>query len=113
MPKRRHNPCSSSLNIPNSRKKRLAGEFGRFFQRKSFFRWIFPELQRLSSQLPRRFAEGSRHLYFWIGTTNTFVLLTSSLFMALAVHSIQDGNQKKLRRSLVLTFLFLVPPFSA
>ena len=52
------------------------------------------------------FAEGSGHLYFWIGTTNTFVLLTSSLFMALAVHAIQDGDQKKLRRFLVLTFIF-------
>lgn len=52
------------------------------------------------------FAEGSRHLYYWIGTTNTLVLLTSSLFMALAVHSIQDGDNKKLRAFLIATFCF-------
>ena len=52
------------------------------------------------------FVEGSSHLYFWIGTINTFVLLTSSLFMALAVHSIEDGDSKKLRKFLVLTFTF-------
>jgi cytochrome c oxidase subunit 3 len=52
------------------------------------------------------FVEGSAHLYFWIGTINTFILLTSSLFMALAVHSIQDGDPAKLRRYLLLTFAF-------
>jgi cytochrome c oxidase subunit 3 len=52
------------------------------------------------------FAEGSRHLYYWIGTINTFVLLTSSLFMALAVYSIDEGDQRKLRRYLILTFTF-------
>jgi len=52
------------------------------------------------------FVEGSGHLYYWIGTINTFLLLTSSLFMALAVRAIQDGEQGKLRRFLALTFLF-------
>ena len=52
------------------------------------------------------FVEGSGHLYFWIGTINTLILLTSSLFMALAIRSIEDGDQKKLRRFLVLTFAF-------
>ena len=52
------------------------------------------------------FVEGSQRLYFWIGTINTLILLTSSLFMALAVHSIEDGDSRKLRRFLVLTFVF-------
>ena len=52
------------------------------------------------------FVEGSQHLYFWIGTINTLILLTSSLFMALAIHSIEEGDGKKLRRFLVLTFVF-------
>lgn len=52
------------------------------------------------------FVEGSAHLYYWIGTINTFILLTSSLFMALAVHSIQNGDREKLRRYLLLTFAF-------
>src|SRR3954470_4354223 len=36
---------------------------------------------------PHAFAEASEHLYEWIGGTNTAVLLTSSLTMALAVRS--------------------------
>ena len=52
------------------------------------------------------FVEASQHLYFWIGTINTLILLTSSLFMALAIHSIEAGDRKKLRRFLVLTFVF-------
>ena len=52
------------------------------------------------------FVEGSQHLYFWIGTVNTLILLTSSLCMALAVHSIEEGDLKKLRRFLELTFVF-------
>ena len=52
------------------------------------------------------FAEASQHLYFWIGTINTLILLTSSLCMALAVHSIEDGDRQKLRTFLVLTFIF-------
>ena len=38
------------------------------------------------------FVEASQHLYFWVGTINTLILLTSSLCMALAVHSIEDGD---------------------
>ena len=52
------------------------------------------------------FVEGSQHLYFWIGTVNTLILLTSSLCMALAVHAIEDGDNKKLARFLVLTVIF-------
>ena len=52
------------------------------------------------------FVEASQHLYFWIGTINTLILLTSSLCMALAIHSIEDGDSKKLRTFLVLTFVF-------
>ena len=52
------------------------------------------------------FVEASQHLYFWIGTVNTLILLTSSLFMALAIHSIEEGDRRKLRRFLMLTFVF-------
>lgn len=38
------------------------------------------------------FARASRHLVTWIGTTNTFVLLTSSLVVALAVHFARHGR---------------------
>ncbi len=37
---------------------------------------------------------GSEHMDFWIGTINTVILLCSSLFVALALHAIQEGHNK-------------------
>ena len=50
------------------------------------------------------FVEGSRALFYSIGTINTAVLMTSSLTMTLAVHAIQDGRQERLRRFVAATF---------
>jgi cytochrome c oxidase subunit 3 len=41
----------------------------------------------------------------WAGTTNTVVLITSSLTMALAVHAAQLGERRLLLRFLALTIL--------
>jgi cytochrome c oxidase subunit 3 len=49
------------------------------------------------------FEAASRHLNLWIGGGNTLVLLTSSLTMALAVHSAQIGNTRAVVRNLLLT----------
>jgi len=38
---------------------------------------------------PRAFAEASRHSETWAGTTNTLVLITSSLTVALAIHFVR------------------------
>src|SRR3954462_4566933 len=51
------------------------------------------------------FVSGSHHMHFWLGTINTAVLLTSSLTMALAVHSAQNGG-RSLRTVLGLTAAF-------
>jgi cytochrome c oxidase subunit 3 len=51
---------------------------------------------------PQEFAEGSHHLDIYLGTTNTVVLLCSSLTMALAVRSVQLGQRKA-----AMIFLFL------
>jgi len=51
------------------------------------------------------FAEGSRHLDLTLGTINTVVLLGSSLTMALAVRSAQEGNRNGQMLFLVLTIL--------
>jgi cytochrome c oxidase subunit 3 len=58
---------------------------------------------RIHYHLP--FAEGSRHLIEWIGGTNTAVLLTSSLCMAMAVHAAATGRRKSLMGYLALTLL--------
>jgi cytochrome c oxidase subunit 3 len=50
------------------------------------------------------FAEGSKELYYSIGTINTFLLMSSSFTMALGVHAIQNGHQKKLRHYVAATF---------
>lgn len=52
------------------------------------------------------FAEGSHHLDVLLGGINTAVLITSSLTMAMAVHSAQVGNRRLLALFLALTMLF-------
>jgi cytochrome c oxidase subunit 3 len=51
---------------------------------------------------PHDFAIGSRHLDFWLGTTNTAILLTSSFFMAGAVSA---GRLRDRRSAIVLLVL--------
>jgi cytochrome c oxidase subunit 3 len=60
---------------------------------------------------PDVFAAASRELNVTIATINTVVLLTSSLFMALAVHAGERGDRKLQVRNLLITgtlgFLFM------
>jgi cytochrome c oxidase subunit 3 len=51
------------------------------------------------------FHEASRHLSLALGTTNTIVLITSSLFVALAYHSVKQGKNKVAAILLALTIL--------
>jgi cytochrome c oxidase subunit 3 len=51
------------------------------------------------------FAEGSRHLDLALGSINTIVLLGSSLTMALAVRSAQQGNRNGQMLFLLLTIV--------
>lgn len=45
--------------------------------------------------------EAAGHLYLWLGGLNTAVLLTSSLFMALAVQSAREGRARPAIRRLL------------
>jgi cytochrome c oxidase subunit III len=54
---------------------------------------------------PSEFAESSRELIVWAGTINTFVLITSSLTMALAVNAAEAGARRTLVTFLILTML--------
>jgi cytochrome c oxidase subunit 3 len=54
---------------------------------------------------PAAFARASAELDYWIGTINTAVLLTSSLFMALADLAAKAGARRALRAHLGLTAL--------
>ena len=67
-----------------------------------FFGGLFLVYTVYRSLYPMEFAASSRELVVWAGTVNTFVLITSSLTMALAVRAAQLGQ-----RRVVLTFLAL------
>ncbi len=57
------------------------------------------------SLYPDMFAEGASHLNWRMGFLNTLVLIFSSLTMALGIHFIQVGQQKKAVISLATTIL--------
>ncbi len=80
-----------------------------------FFGGLFTVYTVYRIAYPAAFAAGSRHLEFWIGTVNTAVLLTSSLFMALADHALKASRHSVFRWCLLLTaalgVLFLVLKF--
>src|SRR5687768_8196527 len=69
--------------------------FGGLFFTYSLYRWKYPGA----------FEAGSGHLNIQLGTLNTFVLLASSLTMALAVHGATDGKKKVLIFFLGITWL--------
>jgi cytochrome c oxidase subunit 3 len=70
-----------------------------------FFGGLFCGYAQYRFWYPREFAAGSHHLDLILGTVNTFVLLTSSLTMALAVHAAQTDDRRGTVRFLALTIL--------
>ncbi len=76
-----------------------------------FFGGLFTVYMVYRASYPDAFAAASHELIIWAGTTNTAVLITSSLTMALAVHAAQTGNRRLLILLLIATvslgFVFL------
>jgi cytochrome c oxidase subunit 3 len=70
-----------------------------------FFGGIFVVYSAYRLSYPEAFAAASRELDIVLSTINTFVLLCSSLTMALAVHSAQTDKKKALVTFLLLTIL--------
>ena len=70
--------------------------FGGMFMSYIAYRYTYPEA----------FAEASKHTIVLYGTLNTAILLTSSLTMALAVHSAQEGNNRLVFIFLLITIFF-------
>ncbi|PIT99587.1 MAG: cytochrome C oxidase subunit III [Bdellovibrionales bacterium CG10_big_fil_rev_8_21_14_0_10_45_34] len=68
--------------------------FGGLFVGYAFLRSLYPEI----------FFDGHKYLDVTMGATNTIVLLTSSLTMALSISYIQTGQNKKAALNLWLTF---------
>jgi len=70
-----------------------------------FFGGLFACYAIYRHTYPEAFAAGSARMDFWIGTLNTGVLLTSSLFMAFADHAVKLGRRETLRRCLAAVWL--------
>jgi cytochrome c oxidase subunit 3 len=70
-----------------------------------FFGGLFLAYSVYRAWYPEAFAAASHELLVWAGTTNTVVLITSSLTMALAVHAAQTDDRHLLMLFLVLTML--------
>ena len=72
--------------------------FGGLFTAYSVYRYLYPAA----------FAAGSEHLLLWAGTTNTLVLITSSLTVALAFHNARHGRGKVAALCLLVTLVLAV-----
>lgn len=63
------------------------------------------------AKYPETFSEGASHLDWRLGAINTIVLIASSFTMALSIHYIQRGMNKKASMTLITTivcgFIFL------
>jgi cytochrome c oxidase subunit 3 len=70
-----------------------------------FFGGLFLAYAIYRHAYPEAFAAGSQHLDFWIGTVNTAILLTSSLFMALGDLAIKSNRPSTLNGCLIATWL--------
>jgi cytochrome c oxidase subunit III len=70
-----------------------------------FFGGLFAAYSVYRSWYPEAFAAASHELVVWAGTTNTAVLITSSLTMALAVHAAQTGERRLVIMFLALTMI--------
>ena len=70
-----------------------------------FFGGLFMAYTVYRMWYPEAFMAASHHLSIPLGATNTVVLLTSSLTMALAVHAAQLGNRRSQVVFLTLTLL--------
>jgi cytochrome c oxidase subunit 3 len=70
-----------------------------------FFGGLFTAYAVYRAWYPDAFAVASHELDIVLGTTNTAVLITSSLTMALSVHAAQLGQRKTLMTLLVVTMV--------
>jgi cytochrome c oxidase subunit 3 len=70
-----------------------------------FFGGLFATYMVYRHAAPEAFAHASRHLDLYLGTINTFVLLTSSLTMALAVRAAQLNSRGQAMLMILMTIV--------
>ncbi len=76
-----------------------------------FFAGLFTLYGAYRLQFGHAFAEAARHTDLALGTANTYILLTSSVLVALAVHAVREGRMRAvswlLSATIVLGVVFL------
>lgn len=70
-----------------------------------FFGAVFASYFVYRVRFPEAFRHGSEDMRLWLGGLNTAVLLTSSLAMAMAVHSAARGDSRRIEIYLILTMI--------
>lgn len=70
-----------------------------------FFGALFVAFTVYRSSYPQAFGVGSAYMNIVLGSVNTAILISSSLTMALAVHSAEMGNRRMLEFLLILTMI--------
>ncbi len=73
-----------------------------------FFGVLFTSYTVYRIRWHEAFRDGSKDLKLWIGGINTAVLLTSSLFMALAVRAAAAGDNRRIVKHLGITIALAV-----
>jgi cytochrome c oxidase subunit 3 len=103
-----HHPSALAHHFDNLDQQREAGTLGMWVflvTEVLFFGGLFITYIVYRRWYPDAFAVGSHELDITLGTINTAVLITSSLTMALAVHSAQLGQRRLLLLFLIATML--------
>jgi cytochrome c oxidase subunit III len=108
MPEREHGNPALHEQFENIEQQRDAGTFGIWIFLATeilFFGGLFTAYIQYRAPYFSGFLSGSRLLERPLGALMTFVLLGSSLTMALSVHSIRVGRQKRVILFLILTII--------
>jgi cytochrome c oxidase subunit III len=90
-------------DLPQQREAATLGMWTFLATEVLFFGGLFLAYTVYRSSYPRAFAQASQHTVMLLGTINTAILLTSSLFMALAVRAAQLNRRVSLVGYLLLT----------
>src|SRR5512144_1812167 len=101
-----HHPAALAHHFDSLEQQRDAGTLGMWVflvTEVLFFGGLFTVYAVYRGWYPDAFAAASHELDITLGATNTAVLITSSLTMALAVHAAQTGQRRLVMMFLVLT----------
>jgi cytochrome c oxidase subunit 3 len=97
-----------AMQFDDLHQQREAADFGMWIFLATeimFFGGMFLGYTLYRIQYEEAFAEASHHANLLLGTLNTAILLTSSLFMALSVHFAQQAKRTAVVVNLIITIL--------